>query len=100
MIKEAEKYADEDKATKAKIDAKNQLENYIYQMKRSIEDKDKLAEKLSDEDKTTIKEALNESQEWFNANDDAETEDLETKLKELQQICDPIVSKVYKGQGG
>jgi endoplasmic reticulum chaperone BiP len=54
MIKDSEKYAEEDKAIKAKIDAKNQFENYIYQMKNSIEDKDKLAEKLSDEDKSTI----------------------------------------------
>merc|ERR1711943_164444 len=54
MIKDSEKYAEEDKAIKAKIDAKNQFENYIYQMKNSIEDKDKLVEKLSDEDKSTI----------------------------------------------
>ena len=54
MIKDSEKYAEEDKAIKAKIDAKNGFENYIYQMKNSIEDKDKLAEKLSDEDKSTI----------------------------------------------
>jgi len=100
MIKEAEEYADEDKAIKAKIDAKNQLENYIYQMKNSIEDKDKLAEKISDEDKSTIKDALTDAQDWVNANDDAETEDLEAKLKELQGKCDPIVAKVYKAQGG
>ena len=44
MIKDSEKYADEDKAIKAKIDAKNQFEHYIYQMKNSIDDKEKLAE--------------------------------------------------------
>merc|ERR1719198_842992 len=42
MIKESEEYAEEDKAIKDKIDAKNQFENYIYQMKNSVEDKDKL----------------------------------------------------------
>merc|ERR1712023_401003 len=51
MIKDSEKFADEDKAIKEKIDSRNQFENYIYQMKNSIEDKEKLAEKLSDEDK-------------------------------------------------
>ena len=71
MIKDSEKYAEEDKAIKAKIDAKNQFENYIYQMKNSIEDKDKLAEKLSDEDKSTIKDALTDAQDWLNANSDA-----------------------------
>jgi heat shock protein 5 len=83
MIKDSEKYAEEDKAIKAKIDAKNQFENYIYQMKNSIEDKDKLAEKLSDEDKSTITDALTDAQDWLNANSDAEKDDFEEKLKEV-----------------
>ena len=63
MIADSEKYAEEDKAIKEKIDAKNQFENYIYQMKNSVEDKEKLAEKLSDEDKSTIKDALTDAQD-------------------------------------
>jgi len=100
MIKDSEKYAEEDKAIKAKIDAKNQFENYIYQMKNSIEDKDKLAEKLSDEDKSTIKDALTDAQDWLNANSDAEKDDFEEKLKEVQGTCDPIIKKVYEANGG
>lgn len=61
MIADSEKYAEEDKAIKEKIDAKNQFENYVYQMKNSVEDKDKLAEKLSDEDKSTVKDALTDA---------------------------------------
>jgi len=95
MIADSDKFADEDKAIKEKIDAKNSFENYIYQMKTTIEDKDKLAEKLSDEDKSTIKDALTDAQDWFNANVDAEKDDFEDKLKELQSTCDPIISKVY-----
>jgi len=61
MIKEAEKMSEEDKVIKAKIDAKNSLENYIYQMKNTIEDKAKLAEKISDDEKSTIQEALTDT---------------------------------------
>merc|ERR1712167_480752 len=100
MIADSEKYAEEDKAIKEKIDAKNQFENYIYQMKNSIEDKDKLAEKLSDEDKSTIKDALTDAQDWLNANSDAEKDDFEEKLKDLQSTCDPIIKKVYQDMGG
>jgi len=83
MIKDSEKFAEEDKAIKEKIDARNQFENYIYQMKNSIEDKEKLADKLTDEDKSSIKDALTDSQDWLNANQDAEKDDFEDKLKEL-----------------
>jgi endoplasmic reticulum chaperone BiP len=100
MIKDSEKYADEDKAIKDKIDAKNQFENYIYQMKNSVEDKDKLAEKLSEDDKSTIKDALSDASDWLNANSDAEKDDFEDKLKELQAVCDPIISSVYQSMGG
>merc|ERR1711957_587592 len=100
MIKDSEKYAEEDKAIKAKIDAKNQFENYIYQMKASVEDKDKLADKLEEDDKSTIKDALTDAQDWLNSNADAEKDDFEEKLKELQATCDPIIKKVYEAAGG
>ena len=83
MVKDGEKFAEEDKAVKEKIDSRNQFENYIYQMKNSVEDKDKLAEKIADEEKSKIKDALTDSQDWLNANQDAEKEDFEDKLKEL-----------------
>ena len=69
-------------------------------MKNSVEDKEKLADKLSDEDKSTVKDALTDAQDWLNANADAEKDDFEDKLKELQTVCDPIVSKVYQAAGG
>ena len=100
MIADSEKFAEEDKAIKEKIDARNSFENYIYQMKSSVEDKDKLAEKLSDEDKSKIKDAITDAQDWLNANQDAEKDDFDDKLKELQSICDPIIAKVYQAQGG
>jgi heat shock protein 5 len=58
MIRDAEKFADQDKALKEKIDAKNSLENYVYTMRNTIEDKEKLADKIEAEDKDKIKEAL------------------------------------------
>lgn len=100
MIREAELQSESDKAVKAKIDAKNSLEHYVYQMKNTIEDKDKLADKVTDEDKQTIQDALTDAQDWINANNDAEKEDLEDKLSELQKVCDPIISQIYNQQGG
>jgi len=100
MIRDAEKFADQDKELKEKIDAKNSLENYIYTMRNTIDDKEKLADKIDEDDKQKIKEALTEAQDWLSSHDDAEREDYETQLKDLQTLCDPIISKVYQQQGG
>ena len=100
MIADSQKYEAEDKAIKERIDTKNQFENYIYQMKNSVEDKQKLAEKISEEDKSAILDAITDAQDWLNANMDAEKDDLDEKLKELQAVCDPVIQQVYQGMGG
>jgi heat shock protein 5 len=100
MVADAEKFAEEDKELANKIQAKHQLENYIYQMRNTIEDPEKLADKLSEDDKETIADALNESQDWLNSNEDADRDGYEEQLKELQRICDPIIGQVYQQQGG
>ena len=100
MIKDAEKFADEDKEVKEKIDAKNSIDNYIYSMRNTIDDKEKLAEKIDASDKEKIVEALDEHQDWLNSNDDADRSDFEDHLKDLQALCDPIIQKYYQNMGG
>jgi len=78
MIRDAEKFAEQDKVLKEKIDAKNSLENYIYTMRNTIEDKEKLAEKIEEDDKSKIKDALTEAQDWLNSHEDAEKDDYES----------------------
>lgn len=100
MIADAEKFSEEDKLLKEKIDARNSLDSYLHSMRNTIEDKEKLANKIEDEDKETIREALKEHQEWLQSNQDADKEDYEEHLKDLQAVCDPIISKVYQAHGG
>lgn len=83
MIKDSEKFAEEDKKIKDRIDSKNQFENYVVQMKSTVTDKDKLADKLDAEDISSILEAIEDTADWMNANEDAEREDIDDKLKEL-----------------
>lgn len=71
MVEEAEKFAEEDKLLKEKIDTKNSFESYIYSMRNTVEDKDKLAEKLSEEEKEQINDAIKEAQDWLMENPDA-----------------------------
>ena len=95
MVEDAAKFADEDKAIKEKIDARHALQNYIYTMRNTIEDKDKLAEKLEEDDKSTINDAITEAEDWLNSNEDADKDDLEAQMKEMQAVCDPIIASIY-----
>merc|ERR1711966_526858 len=96
MVKEAEEFAEEDKLVKETIDARNSLETYAYNMKNTVSDSDKLADKLEEDDKSTIEEAIKETLDWLDDNQDAEKEEYEEKLKEIEGICNPIVSQAYQ----
>jgi len=98
MVAEAEQYAAEDNAVKEQIEAKNQLENYAYSMRNSISD-EKLQGKLDPSDKETIEKAVAETTAWLDAHEGASTAEIEAKKKELENVCNPIMMKLY-GQSG
>lgn len=98
MVKEAEEFAEQDKAVKAKIDARNQLETYCYNMKSTVEDK--MKDKIEEEDKEKITAAVKEALEWLDENPDAEPDEYKDKLKEVEDVCNPIIAEVYKKSGG
>jgi len=101
MIADADKFAAEDKAIKERVEAKNEFESYAYSLKNQIGDKDKLGGKLSDDDKSKIEEAVNESIKWLEANaETAEVSEIQSKKKELEDTTQPIIAKLYAGAGG
>ncbi|RVW31614.1 Luminal-binding protein 4 [Vitis vinifera] len=55
MVKEAEEFAEEDRQVKERIDARNKLETYLYSMRATINDRDKLADKIDSEDKRRLR---------------------------------------------
>jgi len=101
MIRDAKQFEEQDKLVKEKIDARNSLENYIYSMKNTVEDKEKgIGDKLSESEKETIQSSIKEHQDWLASNTEAEKDDFESHLKDLQKTCDPIIAKIYKQSGG
>jgi heat shock protein 5 len=94
MVAEAEKFADEDKANREKIEARNALENYAFSLKNQVNDKEGLGGKISDEDKETILAAVKETTEWLEENGvTATTEDFDEQKEKLSQVAYPITSK-------
>lgn len=100
MIKDAEKFADEDKKVKERVDAKNEIESYVYSLKNQVNDKEKLGAKLSEEEKETITNAVEEKIKWIESNPNAEVDELKEQKKELEEIVNPIMSKLYQNAGG
>ncbi|KAL2462199.1 Heat shock 70 kDa protein 5 [Abeliophyllum distichum] len=99
MVQEAEKYKAEDESMKKKVEAKNAVENYAYNMRNTIKD-EKIAGKLDPADKQKIEKAIDEAIDWLDRNQLAEVDELEDKLKELEDLCNPIIAKMYHGAGG
>ena len=100
MINDAEKFADDDKKVKEKVEARNELESYAYSLKNQINDKDKLGAKLTPENKETIEKAVTTHIEWLEKNQDASVEEFKAHKKELEDAVQPIISKLYEGAGG
>ncbi|TYG88142.1 hypothetical protein ES288_A13G271600v1 [Gossypium darwinii] len=99
MVQEAERYKAEDEELKKKVEAKNGLENYAYNMRNTVKD-DKFAGKLDPAEKQKIEKAIDDTIEWLDGNQLAEVDEFEDKLKELEGICNPIIAKMYQGGAG
>ena len=99
MVNEAEEYKAEDDKQKERISAKNGLESYCFNMKSTIEDEN-FKGKISDEDRSAIKEKCEEAIRWLDGNQTAEKEEYADKLAEVEAVCKPIVTKMYGSAGG
>jgi len=99
MVNEAEKYKVEDEKIKKKIEAKNGLENYAYNMKNTLSD-DKVSSLLDADERSAIEKACEDAIAWLDKNQLAEVEEFEHKQKEIEGICNPIITKMYQKTGG
>jgi len=100
MIKDSEAYADEDNKLKAKVESRNELESYAYSLKNQINDKEKLGAKIEAGDKEKIEEILDEKLKWLETNQDAESDEFKAQKKEIEDLVQPIIAKLYQGAGG
>ena len=101
MVREAEQYADEDRKVKERIDARNGLESYLYNLKNTLEDDEKgLADNISAQDKKELQDIIDETLDWMDSNPEADKEDYNEKMKEVEQIANPIMRNVYAGGSG
>ncbi|XP_056870560.1 heat shock 70 kDa protein 1-like [Takifugu flavidus] len=96
MVQDADKYKDEDNRQKEKIAAKNSLESYAFNVKSTVQD-DNLKDKISEEDKKKVVDKCEETVSWLENNQLADKEEYQHQQKELEKVCNPIISKLYQG---
>lgn len=98
MVREAEKYKDEDEKVKERVAAKNALEGYCFNMKQTIEDSN-LKDKIPESDRKKILDACEDTLKWLESNQLADKEEFDHKQKDLENICKPIITKLYQSAG-
>jgi len=100
MVREAEEFADEDKKVKDRIDAKNGLESFLYNLKNTLEDEEKgIAGKIEPSEKDALVSLIDESLDWLDENQDEDAEAYKEKQKEVEAVSNPIMRKVYGSTG-
>ena len=95
MVKDAEENAEDDRKNKERIESKNDLENYLYSVKSSINDEN-LKDKLTEDDRSTIESLLDEKLKWLDENQLAEKEEYEHNKKDAEEVIMPIMTKLYQ----
>jgi L1 cell adhesion molecule like protein len=98
MVADAERYKAEDDANRERIEAKNNLENYAYNLRNSLND-EKLKEKISEEDKGILNAKIDDCISWIDSNQAAEKEEFEERLKLLENVANPVMAKLYQNSG-
>ncbi len=99
LVKEAEKFKDEDEKIRQRVEAKNQLEQLCYQYRQTLTE-EKLKDKFSEEEKTKVNEMTDEALKWANDHPAASKEEIDAKIKELEAVFNPIMMRVYQETGG
>jgi molecular chaperone DnaK (HSP70) len=98
MVKNAEKFKDEDKKNAERVEARNGLESYLYNLKNSIVNAKDV--KVSEEDKKTIETLVADGMKWLDENNSASKEDYDAKQKEFEEKINPIMASMYGAMGG
>merc|ERR1712185_468522 len=86
-------------AAKERIDAKNGLESYCYQMKNTASE-EKFKAAVSEDEAKAVNDKVGEVMQWLDTAEHAEKEEFESMQKDLEAVCNPVITKMYQATGG
>mmetsp|Transcript_2910 Transcript_2910/g.3046 ORF Transcript_2910/g.3046 Transcript_2910/m.3046 type:complete len:388 (+) Transcript_2910:1017-2180(+) len=97
MLKEAEENAEADKLARQTVEAKNQLESYLYSLRSTLDD-EAMKEKIVGEDRDALTKSVTEALIWLEEHTSDEKDAYDIKRKEVEDIANPILTKVYSAE--
>ena len=95
MVKEAEKFKDDDDKVRQRVEAKNKLENYCYNIKSTVLGEEKMKTALGS-DFETVEKTVDSTLKWVDEHSDSSAEEFETKQKEVEGTLMPLIQKAYQ----
>lgn len=98
MLKEAEEFAESDRIAREAVEARNQLEAYLYSVRTSVSDT--LKDKISAEDKEKVLTKVTDTLSWMEANKNETKEVYDEQRKEVEAIATPVITKAYQASSG
>lgn len=96
MVKQAEEFKTQDDEFAAQVEARNQFDSYCYSVKQAVSD-EKVKDKIDEDTKKSILSKVDELLSWASSNQNAPKDDFNSKRKELEDIYNPVASKIYGG---
>lgn len=97
MVSEAERYKAEDEKQRERVQSKNQLESYIFNVKQAL---DEAGSKLPEAEKNSCRQECDNALRWLDSNTLADKEEYDHRYQELQRLCAPVMSKLHRGANG
>ncbi|XP_070384248.1 heat shock 70 kDa protein 1B-like [Dermacentor albipictus] len=95
MLKEAEMYRLEDIAQRERVASKNSLQSYVFSVQQAV--KEVISDKISNEEREKVLDKCKEANAWLEDNQNAAAGDIQAKLKEVQEVCSPLMIKMHMG---
>ena len=95
MVAQAERFRQQDEEMKKKIEARNSLETYAYNLKNSMNEEN-IRNKLYNTDRNTIEKETKDVISWIESHPDASVPEIEAKQREIENICNPVMMKIYQ----
>tara|TARA_Y100000816_G_scaffold80916_1_gene55326 strand:+ start:12875 stop:14848 length:1974 start_codon:yes stop_codon:yes gene_type:complete len=99
MVADAEQFKEDDEKAKKMIDARNNFEGLVYQMKSTLSD-EKLSSMIDFKLKTELEKVIQENTQWLDCNKMASKEEYELRTKDLQEKMKPLQEKMMAGMSG